>query len=107
MVLRVLASLSLLIFLGAHLSFAANSAASLPECSRIASACESQGYKAGQHSKSGKGLWIDCIGVIAKGKTVPGVSGFTADEAKACERAAKALQQQKKGTKGSTAPAGR
>jgi hypothetical protein len=104
MISRVLLTLSLFAFLGAQFTFAADPAASLPECSKIVSACESQGYMPGEHKKGGKGLWIDCIDAIAKGKTVPGVSGFTADDAKACEKAAKASRQPKKAA---PAPAGK
>ena len=102
---KVLATLSLLALLGTQFAFAADSPASLPECSKIASACQAQGYMSGAHNKSGKGLWVDCIGAIAKGKTVSGVTGFTADDARACERAAKAQQQAQKASKSTVAPA--
>ena len=102
---KVLATLSLLALLGTPFAFAADSPTSLPECSRIISACEAQGYKSGAHNKSGKGLWVDCIGAIAKGKTVSGVTGFTFDDAKACEKAAKAQQQAQKAGKSTSTSA--
>jgi hypothetical protein len=102
---KVLAVFSLFALLGTQLTFAADSPASLPECSKIVSACKAQGYMHGSHQKNGKGLWVDCIGTIANGKTVSGVTGFTADDAKACEKAAKAQQQAQKAGKSTVAPA--
>jgi len=43
------------------------------------------GYFPGNHPKTGKGLWVDCIGKAAKGETVEGVPDITQDEAKACQ----------------------
>lgn len=104
---RVLIALSLFAFCGAQIVLAADSPKSLPECSKIAAACEAQGYVSGGHKKGGKGLWMDCIGSIAKGQTVAGVTGFTADDAKACRKAADAWEQSKKAGKKAAAPAGK
>jgi hypothetical protein len=60
----------------------------IPQCEKIAAACEAAGFQPGDHKKNGKGLWVDCIGKIAKGETVAGVSS-TKDEALACEAAKK------------------
>ena len=66
----------------------------LPACQSIVKSCEAAGFEPGEHKKDGKGLWIDCIHAIAKGKTVPGVTAAQAD-AKACQDAAKALRESK------------
>jgi hypothetical protein len=69
----------------------ANKAEQIPACEKIVKACESSGFKAGDHKKNHKGLWVDCVGAIAKGQSVEGVTA-TADEAKACKEAAKAAR---------------
>ena len=76
-------------------------------CANIAKACEGAGYKPGDHKKTGKGLWADCVHKIAKGETVEGVTA-TADEAKACmasKKEHKAEKAAKKAAKAGTAPA--
>lgn len=60
--------------------------ADLPQCQTITSSCKAAGYLPGQHKKDGKGLWMDCVGAIAHGKTVAGVAA-TQDQAKACMQA--------------------
>jgi len=65
----------------------------IPACTKIVTACESAGYEPGDHKKNGKGLWIDCVGAISKGKTVSGVSA-TADDAKSCIAAHKAHHEE-------------
>jgi hypothetical protein len=72
----------------------ADKATEIPECSPIAKSCEAAGFEPGHHKKNGKGLWIDCIHAIAKGKTVAGVTGTEA-EAKTCLEAAKAMKKKK------------
>ena len=67
----------------------------LPQCASIAKACEAAGFHPGDHKKNGKGLWVDCVGAIAHGKTVAGVTA-TQDEAKACSEAAKAEHHEHK-----------
>ena len=64
----------------------------LPACSSLAKSCEAAGFMPGEHKKDGKGLWVDCIGAIAHGKTVAGVTATQAD-AKACEDAAKTAHE--------------
>jgi hypothetical protein len=70
----------------------------LPQCASIAKACEAAGYHAGDHKKTGKGLWVDCVGAIAHGKTVEGVTA-TQEEAKACADAAKVERKEHKANK--------
>ena len=50
-----------------------------------------QGYQPGEHSRDGKGLWVDCVDKLAKGQPVEGVSGVSADSAKACLLGKRAL----------------
>lgn len=64
----------------------------LPACAAIARACEAAGFEPGDHSKTGKGLWVDCIGQIAKGKTIAGVTA-TKEEARACRDGAEDLRE--------------
>ena len=54
------------------------------------------GYVAGEHLRDGKGLWADCVGQLAKGKTVEGVTGVSQESAKACLTAEKAAHPPKK-----------
>jgi hypothetical protein len=70
----------------------ADKATDIPACSSIAKSCEAAGFEPGDHKKNGKGLWVDCIHAIAKGKTVAGVTGTEA-EAKSCLDAAKAMKK--------------
>jgi len=53
------------------------------------------GYQAGEHKRDGKGLWVDCVGPLSKGKTVAGVSGVTQAAAKACAQAERATHPKK------------
>jgi hypothetical protein len=50
-----------------------------------------QGYQPGEHNRDGKGLWIDCVGKLAKAQPVEGVSGVSAEAAKACLQGKRAL----------------
>lgn len=68
---------------------AAAKPADLPQCQTLVQQCEKAGYEPGEHKKDGKGLWVDCVGAIAHGKSVPGVTASQAD-AKTCADAAKA-----------------
>ena len=72
----------------------ADKATENPACANIAKACESAGFMPGDHKKNGKGLWVDCVGAIAKGKAVAGVTA-TAEEAKACKASHKETKQKK------------
>lgn len=53
-------------------------------CHKIKAACESAGFVKGGH-KQGKGLWVDCLGKLKKGESVPGVSVSSA-EVDACKQ---------------------
>lgn len=66
-------------------------AETLPACTEIVKQCVASGFEPGDHKVNGKGLWKDCVGVIAKGGTVAGVTA-TADQAKACHAAQKATK---------------
>lgn len=90
---RVQTVLSLTVLFSALTAFGEKPVDS-PACSAAVKACEAAGYEPGDHKKNGKGLWVDCIHAIAKGKTVAGVSVSQAD-AKACMEAAKAHRKQK------------
>ena len=76
----------------------AEKAKDLPQCAAITKACEAAGYEPGDHKKNGKGLWVDCVGAIAHGKTVAGVTATQA-EAKACADVAKAEMKDHKAKK--------
>jgi len=71
----------------------------LPECTSIVGQCEKAGFEPGDHKKTGKGLWVDCIHQVAEGKAITGVSATQA-EAKTCSDAAKVVRQAKKAAKG-------
>ena len=64
-------------------------------CAGIIKTCEGAGFHRGDHKKDSKGLWVDCVQAIAKGKKVEGVTATQAD-AKACMEAAKASRKEKK-----------
>ena len=76
----------------------AEKATDLPQCASISKACEAAGFEPGAHKKNGKGLWADCVGAIAHGKTVAGVSA-TQSDAKACADAANAFRKERKAKK--------
>jgi hypothetical protein len=75
-------------------AFAAETAVNDPACTAIVAACEGAGYKPGEHKQNGKGLWVDCVGAIAKGKTVEGVNG-TPKEARDCMKAKRQSRRRK------------
>jgi hypothetical protein len=53
-------------------------------CKSLRDACKSAGFEMGKH-KEGKGMMMDCMGKIAKGEKVEGVTFDTAaPENKAC-----------------------
>lgn len=82
----------ILVLVSGSFAFAADKPADLPQCASIVKACEGAGFEPGEHKKNGKGLWVDCVGALAHGKTVAGVTAAEAD-AKACQEAAKAAHQ--------------
>lgn len=94
--------LSSLTTFASSLAFAKGDAEAIrnsPECEKVSAACESAGFKAGTHKDGGKGLWIDCIKPLADGKTISGVSGITADEAKACADSSKDVRKARRAAK--------
>lgn len=70
-----------------------------PECAKVSAACEAAGFKPGAHKEAGKGLWMDCIAPLAAGKTIDGVTGITADEAKACASSSKEARKARRAAK--------
>ena len=54
------------------------------------------GYIAGEPKRDGHGLWADCVEKLAKGQPVDGVTGVTADAAKACLAGERAAHSTKK-----------
>lgn len=73
--------------------------ADLPECASIVGQCEKAGFEPGDHKKSGKGLWVDCVHQVAEGKVIAGVTSTQA-EAKTCSDAAKVVRKAKRAAKG-------
>lgn len=57
----------------------------IADCAASLKACEAKGFKYMGHHDGGKknGFWIDCVGPIAAGKTVEGVT-LAKDEAAKC-----------------------
>lgn len=84
--MKIFKSVLLVMFFGLSVSAFANHEESDPACAAIVTACKGAGYEPGEHKKNHKGLWVDCVGKIAKGKTVEGVSN-TKEEARACMKA--------------------
>ncbi len=78
--------------------FAADKPKEAAECTNLVKACEGAGYHGGDHKKTGKGLWHDCVKAIADGKAVEGVTA-TQDEAKACQAVMKTHRAEKKAAK--------
>lgn len=74
-------------------------AAALPQCANIVPQCEKAGFEPGDHKKTGKGLWMDCVSKVAGGASIAGVSVPEA-EAKSCADAAKAVHKEHKAAKG-------
>lgn len=74
-----------------------------PECAKIVPQCKAAGFEPGQHRKTGKGLWVDCVGAIARGRTIAGVNA-TKDEARSCRGVARASRRSA-GAAGAAAPA--
>ena len=71
--MKVLNLLMLALLLPLASAFAAGDRPCKELHEQIVKACEAQGFTKGGH-KEKKGLWIDCVGVIKKGGTVPGVT---------------------------------
>jgi hypothetical protein len=103
--------LSSIIVLSSVASFAAvNDGSDIPACKGVTDVCmaanvsatdsktgkQVTGYQPGEHRKDGKGLWVDCVGKLAKGETVEGVSGVSKEAAKACRVAEHAAHSKKK-----------
>lgn len=96
---RWMAALALIaVSSGAAVSAKADPAKNAPECAKVVAACEAPGadFKPGAHKTSGMGLWIDCVRKLAKGETVPGVSGVTKEEAAKCLAEKKEIRKAKK-----------
>lgn len=86
-------------------AFAKDDGSDVPACRGVTDVCMAaqvsgvnnkngktiQGYQPGEHSRDGKGLWVDCVEKLAKGQPVEGVSGVSADSAKACLQAKRVL----------------
>ncbi|MGZ3690623.1 MAG: hypothetical protein ACXVAX_03920 [Pseudobdellovibrio sp.] len=104
-------SVAVILFaLGSSAFAAANDGSDLPACKGVTDVCLAanvtatdsktgkveHGYVAGEHARDGKGLWADCVAPLAKGKTVEGVTGVSADAAKACLQAEKAAHPKRK-----------
>lgn len=85
-------------------AFAAHDGSDLPACKGVTDVCMAanvsatdsksgkamHGYQPGEHARDGEGLWVDCVGALAHGKTVAGVTGVTQAAAKACAQAERA-----------------
>ncbi len=67
-----------------------------PICQSVTKACEAAGFKAGDHKKTGKGLWVDCVKPLAHGEAVAGVSGISKESALACGQYAKSQKSVRK-----------
>ncbi len=66
-----------------------------PECTAIVDQCTKAGFTPGDHKKGGKGLWMDCVKVVATGGTVTGVTVAKADAEK-CVATHKEMRAEKK-----------
>lgn len=75
-----------------------NLADKTPECAAILSKCSSAGFTRGGHKDKKKGLWMDCIFPVAKGKTPDEVSAKQED-AKSCLQALKSAKQARRKAK--------
>jgi hypothetical protein len=53
-------------------------------CQKIKTACESAGFKKGDHKKNKKGLHVDCMKPVMAGQTVAGVT-VSAEDISACK----------------------
>jgi hypothetical protein len=73
-----------IVIISSLLSFSAFSAEKTHPCENIKKSCEAAGFIKGEHKKTGKGLYIDCMQPVLEGKTVAGVTA-TADDIAACK----------------------
>lgn len=80
----------------AHAETSAEKPKNAPVCQEVTKACEAAGFKSGDHKKTGKGLWMDCVKPLAHGQSVTGVSGITKESAAACGQYAKAQKSVRK-----------
>jgi hypothetical protein len=92
------------LLLSGFLAHAKNDGTDLPACKGVTDVCMAanvsgtdskngkteHGYQPGEHSRDGKGLWVDCVAKLAHGKDVPGVTGVSKESAQACIGAEKA-----------------
>ena len=84
---------------------AKNDGSDISACSGVTNVCMAaavtdaktgkSGYQPGEY-KEGTGLWANCVGPLAKGKQVPGVTGVSQQAAQACLTAYKAANPAKK-----------
>jgi hypothetical protein len=56
------------------------------------------GYISGEHKRDGHGLWADCVEKLAKSQPVQGVTGVSAESAKACLVAQRAAHPERRKT---------
>jgi hypothetical protein len=70
----------------------------IEQCKDISAQCEAAHFEPGMHKKNKMGLWVDCVGKVAKGETVAGVTA-TKDQAQACLDAKKAKRAEHKAAK--------
>lgn len=75
-----------------------NDGSDLPACQGVTDKCMAasvtatdsktgktiNGYVSGEHKRDGHGLWVDCVEKLAKSQPVEGVTGVSAESAKAC-----------------------
>jgi hypothetical protein len=94
----------IVLFTVGSVAFAKMDGSDIAECKGVTDVCmaanvsgkdsksgqEMHGYQPGEHSRDGEGLWVDCVGKLAKGQQVAGVSGVSQQAAKACAKAEKA-----------------
>jgi hypothetical protein len=101
---RILFLAPVLVFSG--MAFAQMDGSNLPACKGVTDVCMAanvsgtdskngkamHGYQPGEHKRDGEGLWADCVAKLAHGKEVPGVTGVTQQQARACLDASKAAR---------------
>jgi len=65
-----------------------------PICKKIHDECKAKGYEMGGHNKNGMGIMVDCIGKIAKGESIEGVT-VSKEEAENCKKVVKGQRHSK------------
>jgi hypothetical protein len=63
-------------------------------CHVIKEACEKAGFVKGGHKNGGKGLFVDCLGKIKKGESVPGVT-VKPEDIQACKNKREEKREEK------------